>query len=52
MRRDGLSGSCVSGLPLIVVLGATATGKTAVGIQLAERIGSEIISADSSAVYR
>ncbi len=42
----------MSGLPLIVVLGATATGKTAVGIQLAERVGGEIISADSSAVYR
>ncbi len=38
--------------PLIVILGPTAIGKTEVGILLAERIGGEIISADSSAVYR
>ncbi|MCS6919039.1 MAG: tRNA (adenosine(37)-N6)-dimethylallyltransferase MiaA [Fimbriimonadales bacterium] len=38
--------------PLIVIVGPTAVGKTEVGIRLAERIGGEIISADSSAVYR
>lgn len=38
--------------PLIVILGPTATGKTEVGILLAERLDGEIISADSSAVYR
>lgn len=38
--------------PLIVILGPTATGKTDVGILLAERLDGEIISADSSAVYR
>lgn len=38
--------------PLIVILGPTATGKTEVGILLAERWNGEIISADSSAVYR
>ncbi len=38
--------------PLIVILGPTATGKTDVGIRLAERWNGEIISADSSAVYR
>ncbi len=38
--------------PLIVILGPTAIGKTEVGILLAERMGGEIISADSSAVYR
>src|SRR3954470_6988651 len=32
--------------------GATAVGKTAVGIALAERIGAEIISLDSMAIYR
>ncbi len=32
--------------------GATATGKTKVGIELAQRIGAEIISLDSMAVYR
>ncbi|MFN7018393.1 MAG: tRNA (adenosine(37)-N6)-dimethylallyltransferase MiaA [Fimbriimonadales bacterium] len=39
-------------LPLVVILGPTATGKTEVGILLAERWNGEIISADSSAVYR
>jgi tRNA dimethylallyltransferase len=32
--------------------GATASGKTAVGIALAQRIGAEIISLDSMAIYR
>src|SRR6478735_12072934 len=32
--------------------GATAVGKTAVGIALAQRIDAEIISLDSMAVYR
>jgi tRNA dimethylallyltransferase len=35
-----------------VILGSTAVGKTDVAILLAERWGGEIISADSSAVYR
>ncbi|GIV08932.1 MAG: tRNA dimethylallyltransferase [Fimbriimonadales bacterium] len=38
--------------PLIVIVGPTAVGKTEVGICLAEQIGGEIISADSSAIYR
>jgi tRNA dimethylallyltransferase len=36
----------------LVILGPTATGKTAVGILLAEALDGEIISADSGAVYR
>jgi tRNA dimethylallyltransferase len=32
--------------------GATAVGKTAVGIALAERLGAEIVSLDSMAIYR
>lgn len=38
--------------PLIALVGPTASGKTAVGIALAERIGGEIVSADAVAVYR
>ncbi len=34
------------------VTGPTAVGKTAIGLALAERIGAEIISMDSMAVYR
>jgi tRNA dimethylallyltransferase len=38
--------------PLIVVVGPTAVGKTGISIQLAERLGGEIISADSRLFYR
>ena len=38
--------------PLIVILGPTASGKTAVAIQLAGVLGGEIICADSRTVYR
>ena len=38
--------------PLIVILGPTASGKSAVGLELARRIGGEIICADSRTVYR
>jgi len=36
----------------IALVGATASGKTAVGIHLAARLGAEVISADSMQVYR
>jgi tRNA dimethylallyltransferase len=37
---------------LIAVLGPTATGKSALGLALAERFDGEIINCDSTAVYR
>lgn len=37
---------------VIVIAGVTGVGKTQVSIELAERIGGEIISADSVQVYR
>ncbi len=37
---------------LVAVLGPTATGKSALGIALAERFGGEIVACDSTAVYR
>ena len=37
---------------LIVVLGPTAVGKTALGIKLAQQFHGEIISGDSQQVYR
>jgi len=40
------------GHDLIVIAGPTASGKTALGIAVAERIGAEIISADSMQCYR
>ena len=37
---------------LIVIVGPTATGKTRMGVEVAHRLGSEIVSADSRQVYR
>src|SRR5438874_8400402 len=37
---------------LIAIVGPTATGKSAVGLAVAERFGGEIINCDSTAVYR
>jgi tRNA dimethylallyltransferase len=34
------------------ITGATASGKTAVGLEVAQRIGAEVLSLDSMAVYR
>jgi tRNA dimethylallyltransferase len=43
----------MSALPrLIVILGPTATGKSALGIALAEKLGGEILVCDSTQVYR
>jgi tRNA dimethylallyltransferase len=42
-----------AGAPAVpVLLGPTATGKTAIGVELAARWGGEIISADSRAFFR
>lgn len=38
--------------PIIVIVGPTASGKSALAIDLAREIGAEIISADSRQVYR
>jgi tRNA dimethylallyltransferase len=37
---------------LIAIIGPTAVGKTEIAIQLAERLGGEIVSADSRLFYR
>jgi tRNA dimethylallyltransferase len=37
---------------MIIILGPTAVGKTKVSIEIAKRLGGEIISADSMQVYR
>lgn len=39
-------------LPLLVLVGPTATGKSAVAVEVARRLGGEIISGDSMQVYR
>lgn len=39
-------------IPVIAVCGATASGKTALGIHIAKKYGAQIISADSMQIYR
>jgi len=38
--------------PLVVIVGPTAVGKTEISLQLAARLGGEIVSADSRLFYR
>ena len=42
----------MSALPLIVLVGPTATGKSSFALALAQRVGGEIVAADSMQVYR
>lgn len=39
-------------LPLLAVVGPTATGKTELSVRAAQKLGSEIVSADSMLIYR
>jgi tRNA dimethylallyltransferase len=41
-----------AGGPLVVIVGPTAVGKTALSLYLAEALGGEVISADSRLFYR
>ena len=42
----------MTSLPLLVIAGPTATGKTAAAMALAEHFGGELVGADSVQVYR
>lgn len=39
-------------IPLIVVAGPTASGKTSLGVELAKRLNGEVVSADSMQIYK
>jgi len=39
-------------IPIIIIEGATASGKSALALEMAHRFGTEIISADSRQVYK
>lgn len=39
-------------IPLLVVAGATASGKTALAVRLAKRLDGEVVSADSMQIYK
>lgn len=45
-------GECAEEFPLLVILGPTASGKSALALALAERLGGEIVNFDSVQVYR
>ncbi|HAA2525424.1 TPA_asm: tRNA (adenosine(37)-N6)-dimethylallyltransferase MiaA, partial [Listeria monocytogenes] len=42
----------MSKIPVIVIVGPTAVGKTSLSIELAKKLDGEIISGDSMQVYR
>ncbi len=42
----------INKIPLIVVAGPTASGKTGLGIEICKKFGGEVISADSMQIYK
>ena len=42
----------MSSLPIVAVVGATASGKSELALDLAERLGGEIVNTDAMQVYR
>ena len=47
-----LAAADVTDLPLVVIAGPTASGKTELAIRIAKKFNGEVISADSRAIYR
>jgi tRNA dimethylallyltransferase len=39
-------------LPLLAIVGPTASGKSALGVSLAEQLGGELVACDSTQLYR
>jgi tRNA dimethylallyltransferase len=39
-------------LPLVAIVGPTASGKSALGVRLAEQLGGEVLACDSTQLYR
>ena len=54
VERDNkvLAAADVTDLPLVVIVGPTASGKTELAIRIAKEFNGEVISADSRAIYR
>jgi len=42
----------IPGSPVVAVVGPTATGKSELGLALAERLGGEVVNADAMQLYR
>lgn len=49
-KPDNLSAASTQ--KIVVITGPTATGKTALGVELAKLLGGEVVSADSMQVYK
>lgn len=49
---DSEAGATPEPLPLLVLAGPTATGKTEMALRVAEAVGGEIVSADAFQIYR
>ncbi len=51
-RRDGTAHPRAAAVEVLAVFGPTASGKSAVAEALADRLGSEVVSADAMQAYR
>jgi tRNA dimethylallyltransferase len=49
---NGARPPVVSAVPVVAVVGATAAGKTALSLDLAEALGGEVVNTDAMQVYR
>ncbi|ANY10275.1 tRNA (adenosine(37)-N6)-dimethylallyltransferase MiaA [Pseudonocardia sp. HH130630-07] len=49
---DDDSGAAAAGPALVAVVGPTATGKSDLGLAIAERLGGEVVNADAMQLYR
>ena len=47
-----MDASCNTKPAVVAVVGPTATGKTALGVALAQQFSGEVISADSMQIYK
>src|SRR6478672_8544348 len=45
-------GTVVPVVPVVAVVGATAAGKTGLSLDLAERLGGQVVNTDAMQVYR
>jgi tRNA dimethylallyltransferase len=52
MADDVTGGSPAPAPPVVAIVGPTATGKTALAVALAHRLGGEVVNADSMQLYR
>jgi len=51
-RDDHRFSEATKEAPLVAILGPTASGKSALGVRLAQQFGGEVIACDSTQVYR